>query len=137
MMFLDTSFAIAITLASDAAHERAAELSQQLKARGTRVVTTNVILMEIGDALSRQRYRRYVLPLLNHLRGDPTIEIVNLSAELFERAIKLYSQRPDKEWGLTDCVSFVVMQERGIMDALTADEHFQQAGFRAMLRESE
>ena len=63
------------------------------------------------------------------------MEIVPLAGPLIQRAIKLYSDRPDKEWGLTDCPSFVVMEERGVRDALTADEHFQQAGFRALLRD--
>jgi uncharacterized protein len=47
----------------------------------------------------------------------------------------LFKQRKDKEWGLVDCISFIVMQNREITDALTADIHFQQAGFRALLRE--
>jgi len=69
------------------------------------------------------------------LQGDANVEIVPLARPLIERAMKLYSERPDKEWGLTDCASFVVMEDRGIREALTADEHFQQAGFRALLRE--
>jgi predicted nucleic acid-binding protein len=63
------------------------------------------------------------------------VEIVPLSAPLLQRAVTLYAERPDKEWGLTDCTSFIVMEERGIRDALTADEHFRQAGFRPLLRE--
>lgn len=60
-----------------------------------------------------------------------------LAAELESSSIGLltYREPPDKEWGLTDRVSFVVMQAREIADALTTDEHFQQAGFRALLRE--
>jgi uncharacterized protein len=63
------------------------------------------------------------------------LEGSGLSDQLFEEALKLYSSRPDKEWGLPDCISFVVMRTRGVKDALTADEHFQQAGFRAVLRD--
>ena len=58
-----------------------------------------------------------------------------LSEELYARAFTLYRQRPDKEWGMVDCISFVVMQERGLTDALTTDEHFGQAGFRVLMRE--
>lgn len=67
---------------------------------------------------------------------DSKVEIVSLSEQLYTQAFQLYCQRLDKEWGLVDCISFIVMQERGITEALTADEHFQQAGFRVLLRES-
>ncbi|KAF5428591.1 hypothetical protein C5S39_11130 [Candidatus Methanophagaceae archaeon] len=53
-----------------------------------------------------------------------------------QRAIDFYRDREDKEWGLTDCISFIVMGDQGLTDALTADEHFEQAGFRALLREN-
>ncbi|MFO0968025.1 MAG: hypothetical protein U0793_20915 [Gemmataceae bacterium] len=62
------------------------------------------------------------------------MEIVPLSEDLYAEAVTLYRARPDKEWGLTDCVSFVVMTQRRITEALTADEHFEQAGFKAILR---
>jgi len=55
--------------------------------------------------------------------------------ELFDQAVTLYAARMDKEWGVTDCISFVVMQERGLTAALTTDAHFQQAGFQALLLE--
>jgi len=73
--------------------------------------------------------------LLDALEADPTVDIVPLLEPLYARGMQLYRARPDKEWGLTDCVSFLVMQDRGLTEALTTDEHFQQAGFRALLRE--
>ena len=73
--------------------------------------------------------------LLQTLEQDPYYETVPMSEELYARAFQLYSARPDKEWGLIDCVSFTLMQDRNISAALTADEHFLQAGFRALLRE--
>jgi predicted nucleic acid-binding protein len=71
--------------------------------------------------------------LLDSLEQDPQVEIVLLTEELYQQALSLFRDRPDKEWGLIDCVSFVVMQERGITNALTTDEHFEQAGFRILL----
>ena len=73
--------------------------------------------------------------MLAALEADPKVDIVPLSEALYARALQLYRERPDKEWGLTDCVSFLVMQDRGLIESLTTDEHFQQAGFRALLRE--
>jgi predicted nucleic acid-binding protein len=91
--------------------------------------------LEIGNALSKPRYRQAAVQLLAALEADPNIDIVPLSEGFYTRAFQLYRERLDKEWGLTDCVSFLVMQDRGLIEALTTDEHFQQAGFRALLRE--
>jgi len=86
--------------------------------------------------LSKQRHRNAATALLDALEADPNVEIISLSEQLYTRALQLHRERPDKEWGLTDCVSFVVMRDRAIAEALTTDEHFQQAGFRALMRES-
>jgi uncharacterized protein len=68
------------------------------------------------------------------LEADQKAEIVLPGPALWQRGIELYAERPDKGWSLTDCISFVVMQDRGITDALTADHHFEQAGFTALLK---
>jgi len=77
----------------------------------------------------------YIVGWETWVKENPFVEIVSLSSELLEEAFKLYKKRTDKGWGLTDCTSFIVMKRYGIIDALTTDEHFQQAGFRALLRE--
>lgn len=93
-------------------------------------------MLEIGNALAKPRTRKVAIDLLEALEKDSQLEIVPLSESLFRRSFELYQRRTDKEWGLTDCISFIVMQDRGITDALTTDEHFQQAGFPPLLRES-
>ena len=133
-LFLDTAFAIALSSLKDEHHEKALRLSEQLEAEGTRLLTTRAVILEIGNALSKQRYRKASVELLESLEQDPKVEIIPMSEDLYERGFKLYQSRPDKEWGMTDCVSFVVMQERGITEALTTDEHFEQAGFKALLQ---
>jgi uncharacterized protein len=134
-IFLDTAYAIALSSVRDQFHVRAIALAEQMEAARTRLVTTRAVLLEIGNALSRQRYRQAAVQVLDSLEADPTVEIVPLSEGLYARAAKLFRDRSDKEWGLTDCISILVMQDRGLSDALTTDEHFQQAGFRALLRE--
>lgn len=134
-VFLDTAYAIALSSVQDQYHAVAVQLAAQLKAEGTRLITTRPILLEIGDALAKPRYRSAAVRLLRALEADAKVEIVPLSDELYQRALQLYSERPDKDWGLTDCISFVVMQARGVHEALTTDEHFQQAGFRVLLRD--
>jgi predicted nucleic acid-binding protein len=132
--FLDTAFAIALSSSGDDLHRVALALADELETSPTRIVTTRAVLMEIGNALSKQRYRPAAVELLLSLENDPKIEIVPVSGDLYAQAFKLFSERTDKEWGLVDCVSFVVMRERGITDALTSDDHFRQAGFNALMR---
>jgi uncharacterized protein len=134
-VFLDTAYAIALAAPSDHLHARAVVLAQQLEADRTRIVTTRAVLLEIGNALAKRRYRAAAVALLCSLEVDPSIDVVPLSPELYAEAFDLYRERPDKDWGLIDCVSFVVMKFQGIDEALTADEHFEQAGFRALLRQ--
>jgi len=136
-VFLDASYALALSAPTDQFHSRALRLAEELEAAQARLVTTRAVLLEIGNALSRQRYRAAAVSLLRALEADPSVELLPLSEELYTRALQLYGSRPDKEWGLIDCASFVVMSERGITKALTADEHFQQCGFRALLREGD
>lgn len=93
-------------------------------------------MLEIGNALSKQRFRHAAVALLQALKFDPSVEIVPFSRELYDRAFTLFSQRPDKDWGLIDCVSFIVMQDHGIIQALTPDDHYRQAEFQAIMRQS-
>lgn len=135
-VFLDTSYAIALAVANDEHHQRAVKLAEQLESEGTRLITTRAIVLEIGNALAGLRYRRAAIQLLDALENDPKVKIVPAAEEVCERAFDLYRNRLDKEWGLIDCISFIVMGENGITDALTADDHFKQAGFRALLKEN-
>ncbi len=132
-VFLDAAYVIALSSSKDQYHKQATTLARQLEIQGTKMVTTRPVILEIGNALSKSRYRRKGVELLNALEEDPMVEIVPLSERLYKRAFRLYEERRDKDWGITDCISFVVMRDRGLTDALTADVHFQQAGFRAML----
>jgi uncharacterized protein len=131
---LDTSFAIALSAVTDENHARAVQIAEQLESNNTRLVTTQAILLEIGNSLSKKRYRSAAIALLDSLASDPNVDIVLLTDTLYVEAFSLFSRRIDKEWGLVDCVSFTVMRDRGITEALTADDHFNQAGFKALLK---
>ncbi len=134
-VFLDTAYAIALSSPKDEHHEQAVRLAEELEADGAKLVTTRAVILEIGNALAKQRYRAAAIELLDSLEFDPAVEIVPATEELCAQAFQLYQDRPDKEWGLTDCLSFVVMQKRGLTDALTTDKHFVQAGYEALLRQ--
>ncbi len=134
-VFLDTSFSIALSIAKDEFHERAIELTNQIEKEQTWVFTTQAIVLEIGNALSKLKYRQAAVGIIERLESDSNVSVISMSDELYNNAFELFKNRPDKEWGLIDCISFVVMQEQNIEAALTADEHFVQAGFRALLLE--
>ena len=133
-VFLDTAFAIALSSPKDAHHELAVQISERLEANEIRLVTTRPVIIEIGNALAKQAFQQSAIELIESLEQDPSAEIVPISETLCERAFDLFRERQDKEWGLTDCISFVVMKEKGLTTALTADRHFQQAGFLALMR---
>ena len=132
-VFLDAAYAIALSSPTDQYHERAKLLAEQLEADSTQLITTHAVLLEIGNALAKQRHRIAAIALLYSLQEDPNVVILPLSEDLFDRAFQLYRGREDKEWGLTDCISFVVIKDRELMEALTTDEHFRQAGFQVLL----
>ena len=134
-LFLDTSFSIGLVSPRDQIHKKAVDWSEKIEDLKIPVVTTQAVLLEIGNALSKSSFRKVGIGLLENLENDPDTTIVSLTDEIYNKAFELFRNRPDKEWGLVDCISFVVMREREIEAALTADEHYVQAGFRALLRE--
>ena len=93
------------------------------------------MLLEIGNALSAT-HRQAAVRFIEQCYNTPNIRVVSTDTPLLDKALKLYHQRSDKDWGLTDCVSFVVMEEQQLLEAMTMDQHFVQAGFRALMREN-
>ena len=128
--FVDTGYILALVNTADVYHVRAVATSRQVE---TTFLTTEAVLTEIGNALSRARWRVLGYATIQDLRADPNIEVMPVDAALFEHALALYGERMDKEWGLTDCISFVVMHERDLTQVLTTDGHFAQAGFANLL----
>lgn len=131
-IFVDTQFVVAIANERDQQHECAKDLAKSCV--GSRFVVTEPILLEIGNALAR-KFKDYAIHTIDQFLETKDIELVRLTPELFEAGYSLYKSHRDKEWGLVDCISFVVMRRAGIEEALTFDQHFVQAGFRALMRE--
>jgi uncharacterized protein len=97
------------------------------------ILTTEFILLELGNACARAEDHADFLALLAGIRASPRTRVIPLDSRLLQRGLNLFASRPDKNWSLTDCISFVVMQEEGLTEALAGDSHFEQAGFRALL----
>jgi uncharacterized protein len=131
-VFGDAVYFIALLSARDRWHAHARAINQNPPGP---FVTTEWILTEVGDAFSQPAMRQKFIQLLHLLTHQPDVEIVPSSSDLFRRGVEFYGARPDKERSLTDCISFVVMKELGIADSLTSDRHFEQAGFRILLKE--
>lgn len=129
-IFADTAFYLALLNADDELHARAMAVAATL---GASMVTTTWILTEVLDACSRPGFRIVATHFVAALKVDPQVTIVPASDALFDRGFDLFKHRPDKDWSLTDCISFVVMEEHGVRESLTADHHFEQAGFRVLL----
>ncbi len=129
-LLADTSFYVALLNPADAWHAKARAISDELD---DHVVVTEYVLVELGSALSRRKDRPLYLQLLRQIDNDGDTEIVPASDELFRRGLALFSRHRDKEWSLVDCISMVVMKQRRLITALTADHHFQQAGYTILL----
>jgi predicted nucleic acid-binding protein len=129
--FADSFFFLAMMNVRDARHKEAVGLSISLPGI---MVTTHWVLVEVGDAFSKPQDRTRFVDLLALIGQDKRIQVVAANDTYFQRGTELFIDRPDKSWSLTDCISFVVMRERGIVEALTGDHHFEQAGFVALLK---
>jgi predicted nucleic acid-binding protein len=129
--FLDTVYALALLNSRDQYHETAHALLPRVR-RAQEVCTTEAVLTEVANALARMDRQRAV-EFIRACYQAHNIRIEPSSSTLFTRALQLYEARGDKTWGLTDCISFTVMRDRHLTDALTADVHFVQAGFSILL----
>ncbi|MBX7245210.1 MAG: hypothetical protein K1X53_06905 [Candidatus Sumerlaeaceae bacterium] len=128
--FADTFYFLALLNSKDRAHGPAVVLSRK---SDLRIVTTEWVLTEVADACCSVSHRGMALRLIQTLRQSPYVHIVASDHRVFQRGLDLYEARPDKDWSLTDCISFVIMGEQGLSEALTGDKHFEQAGFRPVL----
>ncbi len=130
-VFADTFYYLALLSPRDPAHRQAVSFTRRLR---TRLFTTAWVLTEVGDAMSLPKDRELFAALLDGLKGNSKVTILPASQELFDRGVEFFRKRPDKGWTLTDCISFVAMKDERLNDALTGDHHFEQAGFRALLK---
>lgn len=129
-LFADTSFYIAVVNAGDASHHAALDIMECFRGR---IVTTEYVLVECGNWLASVGDRATFVKLNRQIGGDPKTLVIHADQDLYDAGVKYYAHRSDKKWSLTDCISFVVMERLNIRRALTADHHFQQAGFEALL----
>ena len=133
-VFADTSGWASFFRERERHHARAVALMTQWQEENRHVVTTNYVLGELIALCERLRVPRSMgISYIQSIRAETWIEIVHIDKQLDVRAWELLENRLDKTWSLVDCASFVVMEQRGLTDALTTDHHFEQAGFVRLL----
>ena len=129
-MFVDTGYFLALPCKRDSLHEAAVRASGKYDGP---FVTTDIVLVEIANALSLPAYRAFAVNFVEKIRSDQNTAVVSFGPEGMSKAFNFYKERPDKEWGLVDFFSFVTKKENRTRIALTFDEHFRQAGFEVPL----
>jgi len=132
-VFLDTVFVQALLNKDDQYHPQAKRLFPRVRA-AREVWLTTAVLLEVGNALSGID-RGAAATFIRRCFETPNMHVAEVDQPLLVRGLQLFEHRPDKTWSLTDCISFTVMDDLGILDAATADQHFVQAGYRALLAE--
>lgn len=134
-VFADTSGWASSFIKSEHDYAKASELMRGWQQQNRRVVTTNYVLSELVVLFTRFRLdRERVLDYIKSIRSNPLFEVVHIDKALDAEAWRLLENRLDKAWSLVDAVSFIVMKNRGITEALTTDRHFEQAGFTQLLK---
>jgi len=130
-VFADTYYWLALINPRDHAHQEALTLSRALTQP---LVTTAWVLTEVGDAMCVPGNRPTFLKFLESVANDEETKVVAAEQKWFDLGVELYSARLNKKWSLTDCISFVVMKDMELPDALTGDSDFTQAGFRILMK---
>ena len=131
-VFLDTSFVLAYVFKDDLYNLKAKNLQKEITKENIIILTTDLILVEIANSLSKIKFRHEAIITINNLQE--AINVLPVERSIFKDAWNLFEKRVDKVWGLTDCYSFIVMETLGIKQALTTDKHFEQAGFEILLK---
>lgn len=132
-VFVDAAAWIALLNTRDALHSNAIEINKTLRKQNAVLVTTEFVLLEVADGLCVPPLRQKSVNFIEGLYQLANLQIIEVTHSLLVAGLELYKQREDKNWSLTDCISFVVMIQEGISHAFTSDRHFEQAGFIKLL----
>jgi predicted nucleic acid-binding protein len=130
-VFGDSSFFVAGLSQRDQYHKDAMRLAIEYAGQ---VFTSYWVLLEVANYFTASLNRTTAGQLVDMVLSDPAVECAEPDATAFKASLLLYRERPDKNWSLTDCISFGLMRERGITEALSSDHHFEQAGFRILMK---
>src|SRR5262245_36390036 len=128
--FIDTSGWGAWADRHDRFHPLAVQLVDDVWRNGGRLITTNWVLDELTALLTSpiRMSKPQQIQLMSDIRHDPGVVVITIDSTIESNGWTLWESRPDKDWTLTDCMSFQVMHQHGFQEAITGDHHFEQAG---------
>lgn len=134
-VFADTGYWVALLNPKDELHQKARDISKQMDS--LYILTSEMVLAEVLNDFSKRGafFRQAAIELIESLYNHPNVTVIQQSSSQFQEGLLLYKKRLDKEWSITDCVSFKIMEEYGITEALAYDKHFEPVGFIALLRD--
>lgn len=132
-VFLDTNGWLSLLNSGDVGHQVADSIWRDMIRRGARLIVTDWVVAETGNGSARSRTRHRFVDAVQATLKHPRVELVIVDEALLQRALQHFARHADKSWGLVDCASFIVMRDRGISEAFTSDQHFEQAGFVRLL----
>ena len=134
-VFADTGYWVALLNPKDELHQKAQDISKQMDL--LYILTSEMVLAEVLNDFSKRGafFLQAAIELIESLYNHPNVTVIQQSSSQFQEGLLLYKKRLDKEWSITDCVSFKIMEEYGITEALAYDKHFEQVGFIALLRD--
>lgn len=132
-VFADTSFFIARVWPRDPHRAQAEAWERRIADQAARIVTTEAVLWEFLNAFAGRPTRRLAIEAYDAIHSDGSIRVVGFESSQVSAALRLYGSRQDKDWSVVDCLSFVVMAAELLTGALTADHHFEQAGYTSLL----
>jgi len=131
--FVDTAYFVALLDPKDSLHREALELTKDLAEAATELVTSDAVLMELGNYFARSPLRAHAIEWILALQAASGWEVAQVPRALIARAETLYRGHPDKTWSLTDCASMEIMRDQRILEVATTDRGFAHAGFRVLL----
>jgi len=132
--FMDSVGWIALLNADDELHRKTDSIYRELLKSGTIFITSTAVLNEVANSLCMPKFRKTVVEFHKNIQNSSRINVIFVNKNLWTSGWRLFENRPDKSWSLTDCISMEIMQKYGLIDVLTNDKHFTQAGFKAILR---
>ncbi len=133
--FVDTSGFYALLVKRDDKHQRGRNIMQRGAEQRRGFVTTDYVLDETGTLLKSRGHAHLTKDFFNSVLNSKACRIEWTDAERFSKTTAFFLKHPDHDWSFTDCLSFVVMKEHNIQEALTKDKHFEEAGFISLLKE--
>jgi len=139
VVFWDTAAFVALGNRDDALYSAAVAVNKDLARQKAYILTTDAVLTEVANSFSKAVLRpmaRRIIDSFQQSAKSGAARLVHVDEGLWQRGWQLYVTRPDKDWSLTDCISFVVMHEHKIVRSFTSDHHFEQAGFVRLIQRS-